>query len=101
MADKVTVEVSFRAGPKFYARGQEIPAGDPIVSKYPSMFKDQVRTTATVPTEPVSPPAELDPRPAGNASRDAWAEYVRALGGTVTDDLGRDDLRDLAADLEG
>lgn len=31
--------------------------------------------------------------PAGNASRDAWAEYARHLGITVEDDAKRDEIR--------
>ena len=36
-----------------------------------------------------------DDRPAGNASRDAWAEYAQAHGHDVTDEMTRDDLRAL------
>lgn len=31
--------------------------------------------------------------PAGNASRDAWADYARHLGITVEDDAKRDEIR--------
>jgi hypothetical protein len=39
-------------------------------------------------------------RPKGNAGRDAWAEYARAHGVKVTDEMGRNDIRDLVAELE-
>lgn len=37
-------------------------------------------------------------RPAGNATRDAWAIYARSQGVDVTDDMGRDDIRDIFPD---
>lgn len=65
---------------------------------------------------PVIDPAELfeedDPtalpieapaveRPKGNAGRDAWADYARAHGVDVTDEMGRNDIRDaVVAKLE-
>lgn len=39
-------------------------------------------------------------RPKGNAGRDAWADYARAHGVEVTDEMGRNDIRDLFAELE-
>lgn len=39
-------------------------------------------------------------RPKGNAGRDAWADYARAHGVKVTDEMGRNDIRDLVAELE-
>lgn len=36
-----------------------------------------------------------DDRPAGNASRDAWAEYAHANGHDVDDEMTRDELRAL------
>ena len=56
MADKVRCEVSFTTGGQIYGQGKEFDADDPIVKRYPSMFSDQVRTTATVPGEVTSPP---------------------------------------------
>lgn len=39
-------------------------------------------------------------RPKGNAGRDAWEDYARAHGVEVTDEMGRNDIRDLVAELE-
>ena len=44
-------------------------------------------------------PAE-DEKPRGNASREAWAEYAEAHGVTVTDDLSRDDIKNLVNEEE-
>lgn len=99
MADKAKVEVSFRAG-NFYPRGMELDADDPIVKKYPSMFKAAVRTTAAVPGDVVDPGGVVVDRPAGNASKGHWQAYVKALGGS-TDDLTKAELVELADELEG
>lgn len=37
-------------------------------------------------------------RPPGNATREAWAIYARSQGVDVTDDMGRDDIRDIFPD---
>lgn len=48
---------------------------------------------------PVDAPAVERPR--GNAGRDAWADYARAHGVDVTDEMGRNDIRDtVVAKLE-
>lgn len=39
-------------------------------------------------------------KPRGNASREAWAEYAQAHGVEVTDDLSRDDIKDLVNEEE-
>ena len=39
-------------------------------------------------------------KPRGNASREAWAEYVSSLGLTVGDDLSRDDIKNLVNEEE-
>lgn len=38
--------------------------------------------------------------PKGNASRDVWATYAGFRGVTVTDEMGRNEIRDLVAELE-
>lgn len=40
-------------------------------------------------------PDEQDGAPAGNASRDAWAEYAEGLGIEVPEDAKRDDIKAL------
>ena len=40
----------------------------------------------------VEDPVEVPEAPPGNASRQAWAEYVAAIGGYVDDDDTRNDL---------
>lgn len=50
------------------------------------------------PSEPPSwnwPHAEAIPKPRGNGSREAWAEYAEAQGVEITDDLSRDDIKNL------
>jgi hypothetical protein len=51
-------------------------------------------TVAAAP-QPTGSTATTDPaeRPAGNASRDAWAEYAATVGANVTDEMTRDDIR--------
>lgn len=45
-------------------------------------------------------PAEVE-KPRGNASREAWAEYANAnFGLDVTDDLSRDDIKNLVNEEE-
>lgn len=45
-------------------------------------------------------PAEVE-KPRGNASREAWAEYaLTRFGVEVTDDLSRDDIKDLVNEEE-
>lgn len=102
MADKATVEVSFRAG-KFYPRGLELDADDPIVSKYPGMFSKSagaVRTTAAVPGDVVDPAAVVTGRPAQSDTKAQWRAYVEALGGSPGE-LTKAELQDLADELEG
>jgi len=102
MADKATVEVSFRAD-KFYPRGMELDADDPIVKKYPGMFTKAagaVRTTAAVPGPVVDPAAVVTGRPAQSDTKDVWRAYVDALGGT-SGELTKQELIDLADELEG
>jgi len=104
---KTRVKVSFRFGSKFYQIGSEVNADDPIVAKYPSMFTDAARTTATTPP-PVNPPRTTpapadDPtptRPASGATKAQWSAYVTELGGTVGDQT-KAELIDMAGELEG
>jgi hypothetical protein len=44
-------------------------------------------------------PAE-DEKPRGNASREAWADYAKAHGIDVGDDLSRDDIKNLVNEEE-
>jgi len=97
-----TVKISFRAD-RFYSAGTEIAADDPVVARYPSMFVDTVRVTATVPPVTAPPPAN-DPtpaRPSTGASKAKWAAYVAELGGTPDDNATKADLQALADELEG
>lgn len=43
---------------------------------------------------------EQDGAPAGNASRDAWAEYAEGLGIEVPEDAKRDDIKALVEQHE-
>lgn len=100
---------SFSVGRVSVRYGDLLDSNDPIVKGRENLFvdhEDTVRTTATVPGRPASPPpdhpVEADQsaaRPAGNASRDAWSAYVLSLGGDPGE-LTRDELRDLAGELE-
>lgn len=45
-------------------------------------------------------PDEQDGAPAGNASRDAWAEYAEGLGIEVPEDAKRDDIKALVEQHE-
>jgi len=56
MGEIVTCTTSFTTGGMMYGQGREFDADDPIVKRYPGMFTDVVRTTATVPGEVASPP---------------------------------------------
>jgi hypothetical protein len=44
---------------------------------------------------PSAPRTEETPKPRGNGSREAWAEYAAAQGAEITDDLSRDDIKNL------
>jgi hypothetical protein len=41
------------------------------------------------------PHKESLPKPRGNGSREAWAEYAASVGVQITDDLSRDDIKNL------
>jgi hypothetical protein len=41
---------------------------------------------------------ELPPEPRGNAGREEWAVYAQSLGVEVTEDMGRNKIRDAAKD---
>lgn len=49
--------------------------------------------------EQADAPAE-DEKPRGNASREAWADYAKSLGLHVSDDLSRDDIKNLVNEEE-
>lgn len=50
--------------------------------------------------ERTAAPAEVE-KPRGNASREAWAQYaLTRFGVEVTDDLSRDDIKDLVNEEE-
>lgn len=103
MADKKTVEVSFRALGRFYPQGTEVDADDPAVAKYPAMFAKSagaVRTTAAVPGDVVDPAAVVTGRPAQSDTKAQWRAYVEALGGSPGE-LTKAELQDLADELEG
>lgn len=36
-----------------------------------------------------------DEKPRGNASREAWADYAKSRGVQITDDLSRDDIKNM------
>ena len=52
------------------------------------------------PSQEQAPAPAEDDKPRGNASREAWAEYAQAHGVEVTDDLSRDDIKDLVNEEE-
>lgn len=52
------------------------------------------------PSQEQTPAPAEDDKPRGNASREAWAEYAQAHGVEVTDDLSRDDIKDLVNEEE-
>lgn len=57
---------------------------------------DALRSTDDTPVDPDTAPV----RPSGNASTDAWLEYVIAIGGDPEDGLGRADLIVIADEIE-
>lgn len=59
---------------------------------------ENIKEGVEYPPPPESvPEAQTEPeRPRGNASREAWAEYVsKRLGVEITDDLSRDDIKNM------
>lgn len=48
----------------------------------------------TYPAPDESAPEGLG-KPRGNASREAWAEYAKSRGAQITDDLSRDDIKNM------
>lgn len=108
----VAAKQSFRLGTQLVQQGNVYPADDQVVVGREHLFEpvqNRVRTTASISRPVVSPPAEEPDRdqdgdagrPAGNASREKWAEYVTSLGGDVDEAAGRDELIELANGLEG
>lgn len=68
-------------------KGGEVHVDDPATQDTAETDHTEAAQDGTVPSsEPVEPPA-------GNASREAWAEYVTAIG-QDPGDRGRDELRD-------
>lgn len=65
-----------------------------ITERYAALFPDQFELLGDE-YEEHKVVVEADPtdaRPAGNASREKWAEYASILGHDVPDELGRDDI---------
>lgn len=65
--------------------------GYPILDEAPVTGAGRFKRTESADETPAEPPA-------GNASRDEWAEYAVSTGRVSAEDiadLGRDDLRDL------
>lgn len=79
--------------PKHWGEDQ-LPAG--------ATKKGRASSTTSSSTPASPPPPDPDAEPAGNASRDAWAEYAMKVKGAKPEDLldtdgkdlGRDELRD-------
>lgn len=77
-----------------------------VLSQTPGQIAETMRT-GELPGGPAHSPVEDDDptalpveAPKGNASLDVWAKYAGARGLTVTDEMGRNDIRDLVAELE-
>lgn len=82
-----------------------------VLSQTPGQIAETMRT-GELPGGPAHSPVEDDDQtaqpasvafavaPRGNASRDVWAKYAGFRGVTVTDEMGRNDIRDLVAELE-
>jgi hypothetical protein len=47
------------------------------------------------PAPHTDPPKEPVEKPRGNGSRDAWAQYAASRGVEITDDLSRDDIKNM------
>lgn len=65
-----------------------------ITARYASLFPEQFELLGDE-YEENKVVVEADPeqaRPAGNASRDKWAEYASILGHDVPDELSRDEI---------
>lgn len=100
------------------AEAPELTAPVHVLSQTPGQIAETMRT-GELPGGPAHSPVVDEPapaieatvssvidrevfveRPKGNAGRDAWADYARAHGVKVTDEMGRNDIRDLVAELE-
>jgi hypothetical protein len=66
----------------------------------PSEPASEGQTDVLAPEGQADAPAEVE-RPRGNASREAWAQYtLTRFGIEVTDDLSRDDIKNLVNEEE-
>lgn len=105
---------TFRIGRRVVQEGEEFPSDHPIVNGREHLFTTAdggVRVAATVPGLVTSPPPDhpsgqpdKNPeRPKGGASRAVWEAYVQSLGydSTLVGTMSRNELRDLADELEG
>lgn len=75
-----------------------VPKVDPEPGPPPSPEPPKTESTLAPTTEPTTTPTpSLGPTstPPGNGSRETWEAYAASLGLTVTDDLGRDEIRAL------
>lgn len=78
--------------------------GDVVTFNSPCKRRERMRNWVRVgtPTDPLtvvdaplSASTIAEGRPRGNASREAWAEYAAAFGHEITDEMSRNDIRDL------
>jgi hypothetical protein len=80
-----------------------------VLSQTPGQIAETMRT-GELPGGPAHSPVDDDPTalpvdapaietPKGNASRDVWAKYAGARGVTVTDEMGRNEIRAAVAEL--
>lgn len=117
----VAAKQSFRLGTQLVRQGNVYPIDDEVVAGREHLFEpveNRVRTTASIgrPVDDSPPPVandddegaaahsdgeDIPERPKGNASRDDWADYITAIGGDVDESAGRDELIELADQLEG
>lgn len=81
-AEIVRATTSFRSGLVFIRAGDLFAADDPVVKGRERLFEPvvgAVRTTATTPAPPSSPPAFVPQRPAKTANKATWAAYVASF----------------------
>ena len=92
--EDLTGSVILRAGLILRA-GDVVPDGYTVGDHVLAQGPDPEETTAEE-----TGPGQDEARPAGNASRDVWADYARSLGLEISEDDKREDIKDRVEQLE-
>lgn len=92
--EDLTGSVILRAGLILHA-GDVVPDGYAVGDHVLAQGPDPEETTAEETTAEETAAGQVENRPAGNASRDVWADYARSLGLEISEDDKREDIKDL------